>query len=148
METLRKIISNYILMSAVLSWMLSQIFKTILTLISTRKLDFERLFGAGGMPSAHSAMVCSLLVSTTRVCGVQSPQFALAVAFAAVVMYDAMGIRRAAEEQAHVLNRLVDMWEKKGVEISGKELKEDLGHTPMEVLAGAMLGILVAIALA
>lgn len=147
MEILHRIISNYILMSAAISWMLSQIIKTVLTLITTKKFDPERIFGAGGMPSAHSAMVCALSMGIARTCGVDSPEFALAVAFAAVVMYDAMGVRRAAGEQARVLNKMVDMWEQNGSDIANKELKEYLGHTPMEVLAGAMLGILVSIAL-
>ena len=149
MVIISRIISDYyILVSAVLSWMLSQIFKTILTLISTKKFDAERIFGAGGMPSAHSAMVCALSLSVARVCGTHSPEFALAVALAAVVMYDAMGIRRAAGEHARVINKMVDIWEQKGSDISDKDLKEYLGHTPMEVLAGAMLGILVSLALA
>lgn len=147
MEILRRIISNYILMSAAASWMLSQIIKTILTLIMTKKFEPERIFGAGGMPSAHSAMVCALLMGIARTCGVESPEFALTVAFAAVVMYDAMGVRRAAGEQARVLNKMVDIWEQRGIDIADKELKEYLGHTPMEVLAGAMLGILVSLAL-
>jgi acid phosphatase family membrane protein YuiD len=135
-------------MAAFLSWMISQGIKTILTLINTKKFVPERIFGAGGMPSAHSAMVCSLAISIARKCGPTSPEFALAVAFAAVVMYDAMGVRRAAGEQAKVINRMVDIWEQKGSDVSEKELKEYLGHTPMEVLAGAMVGILVGIAIA
>ncbi len=144
---LHKLLHNYCLMAAVLSWMCAQVLKTIFTLVQTRKFDTERLFGAGGMPSAHSAMVCALSVGIGRRCGLDSPEFALAVAFMAVVMYDAMGVRRAAGEQARILNRMVDIWEERGACVSEKELKEHLGHTPMEVLAGAMLGILVAIAL-
>ena len=148
MVILYRIVHNYILMAAVLSWMLAQFLKTIFTLITTKKFDKERLFGAGGMPSAHSAMVCALSMGIARQCGIDSPEFALSVAFAAVVMYDAMGVRRAAGEQARVLNRMVDIWEQNGSDVTEKELKEYLGHTPMEVLAGAMLGIVVAIALA
>lgn len=147
MHTLQQLFRNYILLAAVLSWVLSQTIKTLLTLIMTKKFDPERMFGAGGMPSAHSAMVCALSISIARVCGVQSPEFALAVAFAAVVMYDAMGVRRAAGEHAKVLNRMVDIYEQQGSDVSDKELKEYLGHTPMEVLGGAMLGILVGVAI-
>lgn len=145
MLAILRIFHNYILVAAVLSWIFAQIIKTILTLIMTRKFDVERIFGAGGMPSAHSAMVCALFVGIMRRCGVESPEFALVFVFAGVVMYDAMGVRRAAGEQAHVLNKLVEVTEKSGPEITEKELKEKLGHTPMEVLAGVMLGILVAL---
>ena len=147
MPILKQLLSNYILMAAILSWMLSQVIKTILTLVITRKFVPERIFGAGGMPSAHSAMVSSLAISIARNGGPSTPQFALAVAFAAVVMYDAMGVRRAAGEQAKVINKMVDIWEEKGSDVSDKELKEYLGHTPMEVLAGAMVGILVGVAI-
>lgn len=145
MRIFHQLISNYILISAILSWMLSQFIKTILTLISTKRFDAERIFGAGGMPSAHSAMVCSLSMGVAHTCGVGSPEFALAVAFAAVVMYDAMGVRRAAGEQAKVINKMVDIWEKNGPDISDKDLKEYLGHTPLEVLAGALLGFTVSL---
>lgn len=148
MVILYRIVNNYILLAAVLSWMLAQFLKTIFTLITTKKFDKERLIGAGGMPSAHSAMVSALAISIGHKCGVESPEFALSVAFAAVVIYDAMGVRRAAGEQARVLNRMVGIWEQNGVDVAGKELKEYLGHTPMEVLVGSMLGIIVAIALA
>jgi acid phosphatase family membrane protein YuiD len=147
MRILQQLLSNYILMAAILSWMLSQVIKTILTLVITKKFVPERIFGAGGMPSAHSAMVSSLAISIARVSGPSTPEFALAVAFAAVVMYDAMGVRRAAGEQAKVINKMVDIWEEKGSDVSDKELKEYLGHTPMEVLAGAMVGILVGVAI-
>lgn len=142
---LHQLFPNHILIAAVLSWFICQAIKTILTLITTKKFMPERLFGAGGMPSAHSAMVCSLVMGIARQCGANSPEFALAVAFASVVLYDAMGVRRAAGEQAKVINKMVDMWEEKGSDVSDKELKEYLGHTPMEVLAGAMVGFLVAL---
>ena len=146
MRILHQLFTNYILMAAILSWMLSQAIKTILTLATTKKFVPERIFGAGGMPSAHSAMVSSLVISIARSSGPSSPVFALAVAFAAVVMYDAMGVRRAAGEQAKVINRMVDMWEEKGSDVAEKELKEYLGHTPMEVLGGMMVGILAGVA--
>ena len=168
METIRAVFGNYILVSAVLAWLSAQVIKTLLTLFVTCKFDPERLVGAGGMPSAHSAMVCALTISMSRVEGVSSPLFALAFLFAAVVMYDAMGVRRAAGEQAKVLNRMLDQldWpifgkkQKEHVleeersrlaslrrdddDDDDKELKEGLGHTPLQVLAGALLGILVA----
>nr|WP_317412218.1 divergent PAP2 family protein [uncultured Solibaculum sp.] len=168
METIKAVFGNYILVSAVLAWLCAQVIKTLLTLFATRKFDPERLVGAGGMPSAHSAMVCALTIAMSRVEGVSSPLFAMAFLFAAVVMYDAMGVRRAAGEQAKVLNRMLDQldWpifgkkqkeqvrEEERSRLSNlrrddededdKELKEGLGHTPLQVLAGALLGILVA----
>lgn len=140
-----RILHNSILVSAVLGWVLAQLIKTVLTLVKTKKFDVERIFGAGGMPSAHSAMVCALFLGVMRKFGASSPEFALAFVFAAVVIYDAMGVRRAAGEQARVLNRLVEIAEKDGSEVTRKELKESLGHTPMEVLGGIMLGILIAL---
>lgn len=148
MRILHQLFSNYILMSAFLSWVMAQLIKTVLTLIKTKKFDAERIFGAGGMPSAHSAMVCALTVGIAHTNKLDSPLFALAVAFAGVVMYDAMGVRRAAGEQAKVLNKMVDAMEKDGHDLSDKELKEYLGHTPLEVLAGALLGIIVSMVLA
>ena len=141
---------NYILYVPLLSWLAAQICKTIIDLILSGKLDLERMFGAGGMPSAHSALVCSMTIATARKFGASSPFFAFAFILAAIVMYDAMGVRRAAGEQAKVLNRIVDDWmneeddEENPLRENGKRLKEKVGHTPFEVLSGALLGILMA----
>ena len=141
---------NYLLSVALISWLAAQICKTILDFILSGKLDLERMFGAGGMPSAHSALVCSLTIACARKYGVSSPFFAFAFVLAAIVMYDAMGVRRAAGEQAKVLNRIVDDWmsdedeEDNTLRQGGKRLKEKVGHTPLEVLSGALLGILIA----
>jgi acid phosphatase family membrane protein YuiD len=151
--------SNYIVNVGAVSWFMAQLLKTLFTLIATRKLRLERLVGAGGMPSSHSALTCSIAVAMANLQGFSSPEFGLALAFAAVVMYDAMGVRRAAGEQAKVLNRIVFEfpWDqkRKGIEegeeeeetipLLSKELKEYLGHTPFEVLGGCLLGILVAL---
>ena len=140
---------NYLLSVALISWLAAQICKTILDFILSGKLDLERMFGAGGMPSAHSALVCSLTIACARKYGVSSPFFAFAFVLAAIVMYDAMGVRRAAGEQAKVLNRIVDDWmsdedeEDNALRQGGKRLKEKVGHTPLEVLSGALLGILI-----
>jgi uncharacterized protein len=145
MPYIRDIFQNTALIATALSWVLAQTIKTIITLIQTKSFVSERLFGAGGMPSAHSASVCALTICIARMCGLQSPEFAIAVCLCAVVIYDAMGVRRAAGEQAKVINRMVDVMEKEGSEISEKELKEYLGHTPIEVLAGLLLGIIVSL---
>lgn len=169
MESLHQLTRNYILTCAVLSWIIAQIIKTILTLITTKRFEVERLTGAGGMPSAHSALVCSMTLAVARKEGFDSSLFAIAIMFAAVVMYDAMGVRRAAGEQAKVLNKIVVSFKPhdnkaaaeppnkdkirakrdKGKilkldDMQFKKLKEYLGHTPLEVLAGALLGIILA----
>ena len=151
MDILRQMFGNYCLNVALISWLSAQVLKTIFTFIATKKLKLERMVGAGGMPSAHSALVCSLTVAIARTVGVSSPEFALAFLVACVVMYDAMGVRRSAGEQAKVLNKIIFTWEKSQDapdededDMFKKDLKESLGHTPLEVLGGALLGILVA----
>lgn len=144
MGIIHQLFHNGVLLAAVLSWLSAQVIKTLLTLITTRRFNMERMFGAGGMPSAHSAMVCSLTMGVAHISRIDSPLFAVVVCFAAIVMYDAMGVRRAAGEQAKVINKVVDTLERnEGTEIADKDLKEYLGHTPLEVLAGALLGFVV-----
>ncbi|MEG0178329.1 MAG: divergent PAP2 family protein [Oscillospiraceae bacterium] len=140
---------NYILSVSLLSWLIAQICKTIINFIKVGKFDPERLIGAGGMPSAHSALVCSMFIATAKKMGINSPAFAFAFILAAIVMYDAMGVRRAAGEQAKVLNIMVSDWMNEDDDNSFpsniKKLKEKVGHTPFEVLSGALLGILIAV---
>lgn len=146
---------NRVLFAACLAWLLAQVFKVIITLAMTKKLSPERLWGAGGMPSAHSAMVCALTVSLARFDGVTSPVFALSVMFAFVTMYDAMGVRREAGEHARLLNKYLNQLETQNADIDGDgipdkeydeiELKEFIGHTPLQVLGGVLLGILVGV---
>ncbi len=137
------------------AWIVAQIIKLFLYYLINKKITFERLFGAGGMPSSHSALVCSTSVAVYKQCGVDSPIFALSLIFAGIVMYDAMGVRRAAGEQAKVINKvIIDPMKKEKKHVSNqddfeniaiKTLKEFLGHTPLEVLGGALLGILIGI---
>ena len=151
MDFLKDLLSNGVLISALLSWFISQLIKTVHTLFTTRKVNFERLVGAGGMPSSHSALVCSMCTAIARVLGAASVEFALAVAFASIVMYDAMGVRRAAGEHAKILNKIVfkisltpeEQNESSEEMLTNKELKEFLGHTPMQVVMGALLGIVI-----
>ena len=107
MELLKLLVSNYFIDVAVISWFSAQLIKTLLFYLQNGILQAERMVGAGGMPSAHSAFVCSITIAIAKKVGYSSPEFALALAFACVVMYDAMGVRRAAGEQAKVLNRMV-----------------------------------------
>ena len=155
------IFNNYCLASALIAWIISQILKTIFVYVTERRFDFGRLFGAGGMPSAHSAAVVALTFAVRRQCGTNSPIFAISAVLAAIVMYDANGVRRSSGEQAKLLNKLVDVLDipeikqteiKKKLKIFNKDepqniklLKEQLGHTPIEVLAGVIIGILVAL---
>jgi acid phosphatase family membrane protein YuiD len=177
MTVFSTITSNPLINIAFVSWASAQIIKTILTYILTKEFNPERLFGAGGMPSCHSSLVCSLSVGMARSQGFASPLFALCVAVAAIVMYDAMGVRREAGKHAKMLNRMQFdfndlskdlshlfsaisgkyglLKDKKSEEIveeitqEGEEddpaklLKEFLGHTPREVLGGALLGVLI-----
>lgn len=148
MLTIGHLFENNALIAAALSWFLAQLIKTIITLIQTKTFVSERMFGSGGMPSAHSASVVALVMSVQHTCGLESPEFAIAMCFAGVVIYDAMGVRRAAGEQAKVINRMVGIMEQKeGTDITEKDLKEYLGHTPLEVLGGILLGFLVSMAL-
>lgn len=148
---------NYVLFSALSSWCAAQIIKTLLNFMQTKTFNPERLFGAGGMPSSHSALVCSATIAACRKCGFASTEFAIMFIIAMVVMYDAMGVRRSAGLHARQLNQIKRIFAVRGIKLnednsvtrSGKqkkekELKEYLGHTPFEVLGGALLGILIA----
>ncbi len=139
---LKDLFSNYILLSAVAAWLTAQICKFLIVLLVTGKVRAERLFGAGGMPSAHTAMVCSMTVAAARTVGVASPIFAICFILACIVMYDAMGVRRQAGKHAQAINKIVREEDEEQFDL----LKEELGHTPLEVLGGALLGILVPMA--
>lgn len=143
MMLLKALTSNYILNVTATAWLTAQVLKTIINYFSTKTFNAERLIGAGGMPSAHSAFVCSLVMATAEKCGFSSPEFAISLALATVVMYDAMGVRRAAGEQAKTINKMVEELSKNNNVEAGRKLKELLGHTPLEVLGGAIVGIVV-----
>ncbi|MDD2400692.1 MAG: divergent PAP2 family protein [Clostridia bacterium] len=136
------IIENDTLRVAFLAWLIAQILKFIFNLFSNKKIDITRLLGSGGMPSSHSALVTSLSVYVGRMQGWTSSLFAVTLIFAFVVMYDAAGVRRASGKQAEVLNQIInDIYH--GTQISQEKLKELIGHTPIEVLAGSVLGIFI-----
>ena len=123
-----------------LLWFGIQLFKLIYDLVKTKKFNFKRILGAGGMPSSHSAVVISLATLIGKYEGVGTPIFALSFIVAFVVMYDACGVRRAAGKQAALLNKLVETPGLTGVQVSEK-LVEVLGHTPVQVIVGALIGI-------
>lgn len=139
---------NNILWSAVLSWTLAQVIKFLVQLLGHRRIDFRMLVAPGGMPSGHSATMMALTTSVGLDCGFGSAAFAIAFVMSMIVMYDATGIRRSAGKQAAVLNRVVDRLVQSGHEksqLSNEELKEILGHTPVQVIVGAAMGIAIAL---
>jgi acid phosphatase family membrane protein YuiD len=131
--------------AALLGWLVAQTAKMINCLIESRRLDFSYMVSTGGMPSAHSAMASALATSLGLCEGFNSAIFALGVAFAVVVMFDAQSVRKAAGEQAKVLNSIVDELLHEH-HLSETKLKELLGHTRLEVLMGCLTGIATAIA--
>ncbi len=137
---------NRIFVAAICGWFVAQVLKTLIHMWFNRKFVAERLVGSGGMPSSHSATVCALAAASGMEYGGDSFQFAMAAVFAIVVMYDAIGVRRETGIQAKVLNEMMELFDKMGKEMSVEEkLKEFVGHTPLQVLMGALLGILIAV---
>ncbi len=145
MNIFAELLNNQALVSAIIAWFVAQTIKVILTLITSKKIDFERFVGSGGMPSSHSAFITALATSIGLHNGFKSPLFAVCACLSLVVMYDATGVRRSAGEQAKILNRIVAKLGHENIKDTGKKLKELLGHTPLEVIAGAVLGIVVGI---
>ena len=124
----------------------AQFLKTVIDMVLNRSFNPERIFGSGGMPSSHSATVCALATATGIRYGGGSFEFALAAVFAIVVMYDAMGVRQETGKQGKVLNEMMEIFTQMGKNIDvEKALKEFVGHTPLQVLMGAILGIIIAI---
>ena len=137
------IFTNTVLWAAVISWAIAQTLKIFTSLTAERRVDWSKVMGPGGMPSSHSAFVTSLAVGIGLTEGWDSGMFAVSFVFAAVVMYDAAGVRRAAGKQARVLNQLMTIMLKEG-HLPATKLRELLGHTPFEVVMGALLGTAVA----
>ena len=139
-NTLLAFIQNKYIYVPFLLWFGIQAFKVIYDLVTTHKFNFKRILGAGGMPSSHSAVVVSLATLIGKNQGVDSPLFAVALILAFVVMYDAAGVRRAAGKQAKLLNKLIETPGLSTGEVSEK-LVEVLGHTPLQVIVGALIGL-------
>ncbi len=132
---------NHAINVSILAFLTAQVLKVIIVLIRYRKIDFRRLIGSGGMPSSHSSTVCAMASSVGKLYGMDSGLFAVAAVTAGVVMFDASNVRRAAGEQAKILNYIMENWGHQKPEFVVRELKELLGHTPFEVFVGAALGI-------
>ena len=128
------------LLAPLVAWAIAQAAKVILTSVRQRRLNLRVLAETGGMPSSHAAIVMGMTTAVGKYAGVSSAAFAIALIFSFVVMYDAAGLRRAAGRQAAILNRLVeDLVNMRGMQ--EQKLRELLGHTPVEVVVGALLGI-------
>lgn len=143
-EIIRQIISNRILISGACGWLSAQVLKTIIFAITNHRIDMSRLVGDGGMPSGHSATVTAIAVSCGIEQGFDSPVFALACFVAIIVMHDAMGVRLETGKQSRVINHLVEIVYAKDLSPEEK-LKEFVGHTPLQVFFGFLLGFLIAI---
>lgn len=142
MDQFIAILTNPFLITAVSSWLIAQVIKTILYAIANKKLDITRLFGDGGMPSGHSATVTSLAVICGLVYGTGSFEFALSSILAIIVCHDATGVRQETGKQALVIKELLRAFEELSEEkLPEVKLKEFVGHTPIQVLAGILLGI-------
>ena len=140
MQLIRDVLNlNPILTVALLAWFVAQVLKTLINFILLGKFQLERMWGDGGMPSAHSATVCAMVIATGRC--------AVAAVVAIITMHDAMGVRRETGEQAKVLNKMIEQWidvtEKNAPFLQNMHLKEMVGHTPLQVLAGFVVGCVV-----
>jgi acid phosphatase family membrane protein YuiD len=141
---LNDLLSNQILWATISAWALAQLVKPAFEFFETRRWSWGLWFSSGGMPSSHSALVCSAMLSVGLFAGFDTPAFAIAVAVAMVVVYDAAGVRREAGKHAERINILIEELFS-GQPISEKQLKEVIGHTPTEVIAGVLLGLATAL---
>ncbi|BAY13338.1 divergent PAP2 family protein [Calothrix sp. NIES-2098] len=141
MQDIGNILDNRVLLVALVACLIAQSLKLVIEIVKNRKLNVRVLVTTGGMPSAHSALVTSLATGVGQTLGWSSPDFALATVFAIIVMYDAAGVRQAAGKQARILNQMIDELFADKHDFSQDRLKELLGHTPVQVIAGSALGI-------
>ena len=139
MDWLIDILTNPFLITSLSSWFIAQLLKVIINAFIYKKIVWERLVGDGGMPSGHSATVSSLAVITGLICGFGSVQFALAAILAVIVCHDATGVRMETGKQSVILNEIIQILESR--ELPEVKLKELVGHTPLQVIAGILIGI-------
>lgn len=135
-----------VLLIAISAWAIAQVVKLLISMAVYRRFDINYLITGGGMPSSHSALVCATVVSTGMCAGFDSPVFAVAAVVAFIVMYDAAHVRRETGKQSKVLNYIMSTWEEKRPEQFEADLKELIGHTPLQVAVGAVLGLAVGLA--
>lgn len=146
MKIILEIIGNKCIYLPFCTWVVIQLFKFFTDFAKNKKINFKRLIGAGGMPSSHSAVVCCLAVTVGKTRGFDSPEVAIATILALVTMYDAAGVRRAAGKQARLLNKIIETPGLSTLQVQ-ERLVEVLGHTPVQVFVGAVIGILVGVIL-
>ncbi len=139
------ILDNQVLLVALLACLVAQLLKLLFELITHRKVNIRVLVTTGGMPSAHSALVTALATGVGQTIGWSSPDFAIAAIFAIIVMYDAAGVRQAAGKQARILNQILDELFQEHPKFNEDRLKELLGHTPVQVIVGSALGVVIAL---
>ena len=141
-----ELFSNELFVSAAIAWFIAQLLKTIIHTFVTKDFSIERMYGSGGMPSSHSSTVTALATTAYFIHGAASSEFAISAILAIIVMYDARGVRRETGIQAKVLNDLIDLLKDIHNELMSMDdkLKEFVGHTPLQVVAGALLGIAIA----
>ena len=143
MNFVKELLCNKPLVAALLGWLVAQVLKVIVVRFKDKRFDFRRMVGSGGMPSSHSAFVMSLTTAVGCEHGLSSTLFAICVVVSFVVMYDASGVRRETGRQAEILNDIIENIGTDAPEVTGKRLKELIGHSPVEVFAGALLGIII-----
>lgn len=141
MQEFPQIVDNRVLLISLIASFVAQILKLVIEFIRHRKINFRVLVETGGMPSSHSALVAALASGVGQTLGWDSVEFAMATIFALIVMYDAAGVRQAAGKQARLLNQIVDELFHDKHEFNEDKLKELLGHTPLQVVAGSALGV-------
>ena len=143
------ILTNPVLLIPGCAWIIAQIAKTLINFIMTKKFSFDRLIGDGGMPSGHSATVTALAVMCGLTEGFGSTVFGLAMVFAIVVMHDAMGVRREAGKHAESIKEMAELvnelFKERDLKIRTEKMKKLIGHTPLQVFVGALVGLLIAI---
>ncbi len=143
MQDFGNILNNQVLLVALVACLTAQVLKLVFDLAKNGKLNVRVLVETGGMPSAHSALVAALAAGVGQTAGWASPDFAVAVVFAVIVMYDAAGVRQAAGKQARILNQIIDEFFQEDHHFNEDRLKELLGHTPFQVIAGSILGVVI-----
>jgi acid phosphatase family membrane protein YuiD len=143
MQDFGNILNNQVLIVALMACVVAQLIKLLVELTKERKFSFRTLVTTGGMPSAHSAFVAALAAGVGQTVGWDSPEFAIAMIFAVIVMYDAAGVRQAAGKQARILNQIMDEFFQGDKKFNEDRLKELLGHTPFQVIVGLILGVAV-----
>ncbi|MEN6636662.1 MAG: divergent PAP2 family protein [Clostridiaceae bacterium] len=143
MQYLQNFLDNRILIAALVAWAIAQAIKAILYTIVNREFKFERLVGSGGMPSSHAATVCALTTAVAMQFGLGSFEFAISFVLTSVVLHDARGVRQEAGKQAVTITAIIDHLSKEGtlIELPEGDLKDLIGHTPLQVLIGSIMGI-------